>query len=689
MSVGTRLLVLVFPALLPPTDSSDRDFYEVLGLPTSASEDDIRKAYRQKSLALHPDKVAQRGEENPEVAAAEYEFVQQAYTVLNDSEQRQLYQAVGRSPCRFRFLTTGGLTNPMSLFENLSRASVADKSRIIVLLSTLLFIFVLLQPILIAARVDAQADFQACVNRMESTVASCRDIAMIEAKWTVVLIPCWILYSLIIAFWMAMAYLAPKEARVRVVFSLAEHLFWFIAFIVLARAWDKQSNKVNWHGVSVPFYLALIVRILGNVVSVRSLRSEQNKMVSPTFVRQQEGENISEERLAELEEMYVVVSPDDEAVVLTLRVMNSDPDAPALTDEEIEEIRVQSSPEFQSSDRVIKSLHNSTASTILIMIPFVSLVAARLEDQITASWWVVFLPIWLYFAVKVFLSLFVCFCGSMPTRQEAMAMMVHANTEAATTQEEIAAAQLSEQEAHQKQQDDKPSSLEPSNTPSSGDISASPSQGGENTANHTTATTTSHDRETSSANMFRAAESKSDVNLDHIANVPQAQGTNGNAKDGEAADFSFEPTEAEIEAQANARLSCCTVIFQIIITTLLVGKLDQEYETEDPSPSYSAFIVLLPIFFITAVLICCCSVLIYGSSEAPNTDANFDSHQEDEEQPVSHPGNNDDIVIPAPPEDEPPPTILDAIDNHQHEVSPIKTVDPVPTAAPVDMSELD
>ena len=39
--------------------SGQKDYYQLLGLGPGASEDEIKKAYRKKSLQHHPDKVAQ------------------------------------------------------------------------------------------------------------------------------------------------------------------------------------------------------------------------------------------------------------------------------------------------------------------------------------------------------------------------------------------------------------------------------------------------------------------------------------------------------------------------------------------------------------------------------------------------------------------------------------------------------
>lgn len=64
--------------------------YERLGLPNSASAEDLRQAFRLLSKRYHPDTTSlPLGE-----AAAAFQALQHAYGVLSDPEQRQRYDAL-------------------------------------------------------------------------------------------------------------------------------------------------------------------------------------------------------------------------------------------------------------------------------------------------------------------------------------------------------------------------------------------------------------------------------------------------------------------------------------------------------------------------------------------------------------------------------------------------------------------
>ncbi len=71
---------------------SKRDYYEVLGVSKSASETELKKAYRKKAIQYHPDK-------NPDDKQAEENFKEaaEAYEVLSNPEKRQRYDQFGHA----------------------------------------------------------------------------------------------------------------------------------------------------------------------------------------------------------------------------------------------------------------------------------------------------------------------------------------------------------------------------------------------------------------------------------------------------------------------------------------------------------------------------------------------------------------------------------------------------------------
>lgn len=71
---------------------SKRDYYDVLGVPRNASEEDLKKAYRRCAMKHHPDR-------NPGNAEAEAAFKEckEAYEVLSDGGKRRMYDQHGHA----------------------------------------------------------------------------------------------------------------------------------------------------------------------------------------------------------------------------------------------------------------------------------------------------------------------------------------------------------------------------------------------------------------------------------------------------------------------------------------------------------------------------------------------------------------------------------------------------------------
>ena len=69
---------------------AQKGLYKLLGVPASASSDDIKKAYHERAKQLHPDK-----NKNHPTATRDFQAIQRAYDVLIDDEKRQRYDRTG------------------------------------------------------------------------------------------------------------------------------------------------------------------------------------------------------------------------------------------------------------------------------------------------------------------------------------------------------------------------------------------------------------------------------------------------------------------------------------------------------------------------------------------------------------------------------------------------------------------
>ena len=91
MLVGVSYLTFGNNGMLGMVNAEEnRDFYKILGIKRNATEREIKKAFKKKSLENHPDK-------NPDDKGAKQRFqdVGAAYEVLTDQEKRRKYDKCG------------------------------------------------------------------------------------------------------------------------------------------------------------------------------------------------------------------------------------------------------------------------------------------------------------------------------------------------------------------------------------------------------------------------------------------------------------------------------------------------------------------------------------------------------------------------------------------------------------------
>ncbi len=83
---------------------NNKDYYNILGVPKNASDEDIKKAYRKLAREHHPDMVA---DADKTTAEKRFKEINEAYQVLSDPQKRKMYDQYGTADPGFGFGNAG------------------------------------------------------------------------------------------------------------------------------------------------------------------------------------------------------------------------------------------------------------------------------------------------------------------------------------------------------------------------------------------------------------------------------------------------------------------------------------------------------------------------------------------------------------------------------------------------------
>ena len=653
VQLSILFLVHVCPALLPPTDPDDRDYYDILGIPRDSSNEAIRKAYKKKSLQLHPDKVQQRGG-NQEEARAEYEQVQEAYGVLVNDEKRQRYHSLGCSPTRYQFLQRGSLGNPAAMYENLTGASFVDKTRLVALASVLLMVL-LVQPILICSKLNHTLEQQGALE---------------DTPWTLILIPFWVLYAFVILFWLVLLALAPAgAARGSVVLGLLQHVAWYVGVIFLALKWDGTWTS-DYATILIPIYIAMALQWGQLVVALRKIKYDVDRMISPEFLEREVLKGKSMEELTEdernliLQEFLLVTVPAD---------FVPDNEDGTLDEKGLEEQRVQASAEYDGAIEMYNSAFASLMRSFIFGTTFLIVLTLKLDGSIDSNWWTVFTPLWVYYGSLIIYNSFTCLCGGVAGEE------VMLNTMAA------------QQEAQEQAEQDR-SQQNDGAVPAEGNVASSTTSADFDNPEASIRKTTTTPPKEEAKGEEAAAEDEQKISKDpttqensaissprseskdaeqtkasNTADTTEAaDGKNAGTTDEEGKDeephfhmdedtfkaFQNAYEQAEEDAmkeQAKIISNCCSYSFQMMLLCLVVAKLEQAYRNDDPDDvGFDVYWIIFPFLLFFGLICLCCACLIYGASPGSASDFEENGPEEgDEENPASP--DESPIAMPPPP----------------------------------------
>ncbi len=72
---------------------SKRDYYEILNVSKTATDAEIKKAFKRAAMKLHPD----RNQDDPETAEVKFKETKEAYDILSDAQKRAAYDQFGHA----------------------------------------------------------------------------------------------------------------------------------------------------------------------------------------------------------------------------------------------------------------------------------------------------------------------------------------------------------------------------------------------------------------------------------------------------------------------------------------------------------------------------------------------------------------------------------------------------------------
>mmetsp|Transcript_10096 Transcript_10096/g.21401 ORF Transcript_10096/g.21401 Transcript_10096/m.21401 type:complete len:649 (-) Transcript_10096:1146-3092(-) len=332
-------------------DSQEEDFYRLLDIERDASEDDIKRAYKKRSLQMHPDKLAQRGQTVTAADQERFTRMKEAYETLSDPHKRETYDAIGEKG--LKWLEEPFSIDPEELARNFATSSILDRSKIFAIFVAIA-IGIFIQPILICLMADG--------------------ILGPNASWFAVLTPLWTWDAFILFYHTRVIMMGPihKPDNIpdeewvdplpmkRRYVSLARFLLVIVFEIFVAL---RLQNVIEWKWavMFIPIYVweatTLIKKVPIATMEIVTLEELETVIMGKPFAEftQEEKEGIAKK--------YSVVPSHN-------------------------------SPEFAMAYKM-KNRAKQDILRLFLRILFLVFVILQLDLGLDWSWWLVFIPVWL------------------------------------------------------------------------------------------------------------------------------------------------------------------------------------------------------------------------------------------------------------------------------------------------------
>lgn len=356
-------------SFLGSSNNEDDDYYKLLGVERDASPEELKRAYKRQSLAMHPDKLAQRGVAVTPESQAKFTRMKECYETLSDPHKRETYDAVGARG--MRWMDEPFSIDPSELASNFAKSSLLDRSKIFgIFVAIAIAVFIL--PFLICLHVDG--------------------IFGPDASWFATLSPLW-LWDAFLLFYHSRVimmgpilrpdhipeseWVDPLPMRKRI-FSLIRFVLIVIFQILVALKLDGIIS-VLWTVVFLPLYVWEVTNLW------KRLPLAKMRIVTVEDLEAALGKPFSEFTQTEKEligQRYSVVSSTN-------------------------------SPDFDVAQK-LKSRARQDILKSLFRIAFGTVLLVQLDGGFDWSWWLVFMPFWI-------MTLFIC-CANYKVYAEVQKM---------------------------------------------------------------------------------------------------------------------------------------------------------------------------------------------------------------------------------------------------------------------------
>jgi hypothetical protein len=365
----------------------------------------------------------------------------------------------------------------------------------------------------------------------------------------------------------------------------------FVAWqVVMALRWD-DTLTADYALLFVPLYIALALRWLGRYLTMLQMASDVLRMTTPEILEHAMGKPYAD-----------LTEEEQEAVARDFIIVHLPPEA-AIAD--VEDV-VQLSPEYQASMQIYYNSFSSLVLGMLFGIPLVVMLVLKIDGHYDGSWWIVFVPVWVYLGVQILWNCYSCCCASV-VGEEVVLQMSMADADEAGEEEK-------EDGEGEKKESSEPMFANPSSSVREFNKEQPDSEEKKETTKAATTTTPT---------PAPASKSEDKPDPDVVDTFAPNVVEEDDAPEIDEEDYAeyaeaFKQAEENaMETQAKSGSALCMLLFQLTIACLIVGKLEEDAngDKNEDDVGYNAIWILFPFLMIAGCILCIWACLIYGAGQ--------------------------------------------------------------------------